>query len=107
MFVRFSIWRLPKKPSTSINRSRENSQDSPKPVIDKNSEGLKKICLDSVSSDTSDLNDSLDSKSEKSISETGSEGTPSEKENYNCDVVGKFKSKSKDQTNDKSSQDKP
>ena len=96
-----------KKPSPSINRSRENSQDSPKPVIDKNSEGLKKICLDSVSSDTSDLNDSLDSKSEKSISETGSEGTPSEKENYNCDVVGKFKSKSKDQTNDKSSQDKP
>ena len=48
-----------------------------------------------------DLNDSLDLKSEKSVSETGSEGTPSEKENFNCEMMSKFKSKSKDNANNK------
>ena len=47
-------------------------------------------------SDIVDLNDSMEFKSEKSVSETGSEGTPSEKENINCEMVGKQKSKSKD-----------
>ena len=59
---------------------------------------MKRHCKDENESisDAIDLNDSLDLKSEKSISETGSEGTPSEKENFNCEMVGKFKSKSKD-----------
>ena len=56
---------------------------------------------DFTSDDLVDLNDSLDVKSEKSISETGSEGTPSEKENFNCEVMGKFRSKSKDPVTDK------
>jgi len=36
-----------------------------------------------------DLSESLDLKSENSVSETGSEGTPSEKENINCDMMEK------------------
>jgi len=36
-----------------------------------------------------DLSESLDLKSENSVSETGSEGTPSEKENINCEMMEK------------------
>ena len=49
-----------------------------------------------------DLNESLDLKSDKSVSETGSEGTPSEKENISCEMFGKMsKSKSKESAADK------
>jgi len=41
-----------------------------------------------------DLSESLDLKSENSVSETGSEGTPSEKENINCDLE-KIKNRTK------------
>jgi len=50
-----------------------------------------------------DLSESLDLKGENSVSETGSEGTPSEKENINCDMMEKvenMKVKSKTFTRD-------
>jgi len=42
-----------------------------------------------------DISESIDLKSENSISETGSEGTPSEKENINSDLVDKIINRSK------------
>ena len=103
-----------KKPTSITNsRSRTNSSDGLEKasfersdkVFDKakNGDEVKRHCKEENESisDAIDLNDSLDLKSEKSISETGSEGTPSEKENFNCEMVGKFKSKSKDPSVDK------
>eukprot|EP00092_Neocalanus_flemingeri_P040320 GFUD01043915.1.p1 GENE.GFUD01043915.1~~GFUD01043915.1.p1 ORF type:complete len:1327 (+),score=371.71 GFUD01043915.1:99-4079(+) len=69
-------------------------------VVAESGDELKDIILpeakeDANSNDSSDcgkvievvdLSESLDFKSENSVSETGSEGTPSEKENINCDV---------------------
>ena len=98
-----------KPPSTpTSSRSRTNSSDGlDKAVFErsdkvfersKNGEEVKRHSTEDKdrNSDIVDLNDSSDVKSEKSVSETGSEGTPSEKENINCEMVGKFKSKSKD-----------
>ena len=83
-----------KKPSTAVNHSLKVSEslESPKNGIE--SKRNSKVLTDPGAD--LDLNDSLDSKSEQSVSETGSEGTPSEKENFNCDMVGKIKSKSKE-----------
>ena len=98
-----------KPPSTpTSSRSRTNSSDGLEKaafersdkVFDrsKNGDEVKRHSTEDKDriSDIVDLNDSSDVKSEKSVSETGSEGTPSEKENINCEMVGKFKSKSKD-----------
>ena len=98
-----------KPPSTpTSSRSRTNSSDGlDKAVFErsdkvfersKNGDEVKRHSTEDKdrNSDIVDLNDSSDVKSEKSVSETGSEGTPSEKENINCEMVGKFKSKSKD-----------
>ena len=98
-----------KSPATpTSSRSRTNSSDGLEKAAfersdkvferSKNGDEVKRHSTEDKDhiSDIVDLNDSSDVKSEKSVSETGSEGTPSEKENINCDMVGKIKSKSKD-----------
>ena len=98
-----------KSPATpTSSRSRTNSSDGLEKAAfersdkvferTKNGDEVKRHSIEDKdhNSDIVDLNDSSDVKSEKSVSETGSEGTPSEKENINCEMVGKIKSKSKD-----------
>ena len=83
----------PKKPATNSSASID--------IIDKVKNGEKKD-NDNDNEDNADkivniidLNESLDLKSDKSVSETGSEGTPSEKENISCEMFGKKMSKNK------------
>ena len=82
-----------KKPATNSSASID--------IIDKVKNGEKKD-NDNDNEDNADkivniidLNESLDLKSDKSVSETGSEGTPSEKENISCEMFGKKMSKNK------------
>ena len=90
----------PKKPTTNSSSASD--------IIDKVKNGEKKD-NDTDNEDNADkivniidLNESLDLKSEKSVSETGSEGTPSEKENISCEMFGKMsKNKSKESAGDK------
>ena len=91
----------PKKPAT-------NSSSASIDIIEKVKNGEKKD-NDHDNEDNADkivniidLNESLDLKSDKSVSETGSEGTPSEKENISCEMFGKMsKNKSKESAGDK------
>ena len=91
----------PKKPST-------NSSSASVDIIEKVKNGDKKE-EDEDNEDNADkivniidLNESLDLKSDKSVSETGSEGTPSEKENISCEMFGKMsKNKSKESAGDR------
>ena len=91
----------PKKPST-------NSSSASVDIIEKVKNGDKKEEDDDNEDNADkivniiDLNESLDLKSDKSVSETGSEGTPSEKENISCEMFGKMsKNKSKESAGDR------
>ena len=90
----------PTKKISSTTPTRENKESLNHKV--RNGDDVKINSKELSSDDLVDLNDSSDVKSEKSVSETGSEGTPSEKENFNCELmVGKFRSKSKETATDK------
>ena len=91
----------PKKPAT-------NSSSASVDIIEKVKNGDKKEEDDDNEDNADkivniiDLNESLDLKSDKSVSETGSEGTPSEKENISCEMFGKMsKNKSKESAGDR------